>query len=700
MNDWQRVRELFDVAVELDQADQAAFIASQCGDDFSLQRELQSLLRADRGAETAAFRFDPVQAELTPGERCGPYEIIRKIGQGGMGSVWLAQQAEPQRKVALKIPRWRSSSAAALQRFQFESEALARLNHSAIAQIFAAGRLSGSESNSSFIAMEFVDGISLIEHARRADLSDRARVQLLVELTRGVEHAHQNGVIHRDMKPANVLVTSGGQPKILDFGVARAVSSGEAEPDGPTMTGECVGTLAYMSPEQVDGDIVDTRTDVYALGLIACELLSGSLPYEVSSSTSLLAVATRIRDCRPEQVLAGSVDDDLLTILLVALAKDPADRFASAKDFADDLQRWLDHQPIEARRQSKARIFRLFVRRNPWLAASMTTAVVTLLLGFSVSLWQWNRAERTAASNLRTTIDLATFVDALMTTDELRSLYRSRGEPAAQDAQRSDTMAYLAIRETWYRLCDQTLDLPQDAERELEVALEVAITRLGETHPKTIRIANLQGDLYMKHEAPAKTVALAERLLPFCQQQLTESHQDTLRMKNNLGHGLYELEDLPRAEAVLREVHQAFVTFHRRRDGGVLKPHDDEREAALRLAEVLCKSERYDEAYELLHGAYVAVGNANPDLPGNVLVGDILADQGKWSRALARYQRAHETALSRDTEPDLVGKIEHRIVSALVALGREAEATEILDRIARAATQQRLVELRKEVSED
>ena len=695
MNDWRRVRELFDLAVELDDVQRGAFIEAECGDNFVLQRELQSLLRADREAETTAFQLDDAQPVLTVGERYGPYSIVRKIGQGGMGSVWLADQSDPIRRVALKLPRWQSYSRVSLLRFQFEAAALARLNHQAVAQIFHAGKIHVRNKNLSYIAMEFVNGVSITQYSQNNKLNVNAKVRLLVELSRGMEHAHQGGVIHRDLKPSNVLVTRDGQPKVLDFGIARAASaSGSVEPSELTLTGELVGTLAYMSPEQVCGEAIDTRTDVYSIGLIACELLSGKLPYDIDSSTSIPEAADRIRNCRPERTLSNTVDADLLTVLLVALAKEPQDRFSSAKEFGDDLQRWLDHQPIEARRQSKARIFRLFVRRNPWLTASVVTAAIALLLGFCISLWQWNRAELRTSAHLQTIKDLTNSWDGLNNKEQKLALYRARAEITAQEVGQMDVGALLALRESLHRRCEEDLGLPDDAERELELGLEVGIERLGESHAKTIRMANLLGDLYMNHGKPGKNIAVAKRLLPHCRSDLPENHEDTLRMLTNLGAGLCGVGDFEGAEAALKEALLGFIAAHRSK--GVV-PHDDERMVALRLAEVMCRVGRYEEASQVLLAALEAVGVENCDIVSSTVMGNILASQRQWSEALSYYELALEKGRSRDHDIEKLLQIELRTVPVLVALKDENRAMEILSRDSRRSNEELLDQHRQGV---
>jgi eukaryotic-like serine/threonine-protein kinase len=213
----------------------------------------------------------------------GEYRILGLIGEGGMGAVYKAEQRHPRRIVALKVIRAGVATPQLLRRFEQETEALGRLRHPGIAPIFEAGTADAGYGPQPYFAMELIDGPSLTEYARARKLSTRERLELMAKVCDAVHHAHQRGIIHRDLKPGNILVDESGQPKILDFGVARVTDS-DNRATRETDMGQLIGTLAYMSPEQVLADPLelDTRSDVYALGVILYELLSGRLPYDVS----------------------------------------------------------------------------------------------------------------------------------------------------------------------------------------------------------------------------------------------------------------------------------------------------------------------------------------------------------------------------------------------------------------------------------
>ena len=281
----------------------------------------------------------------------GRYRIIRLLGAGGMGTVYEAEQDHPRRKVALKVLKYGLPSPDVLWRFEQEAEVLGRLQHPGIARIYEAGQAeTGRGVAQPYFAMELVHGVPLLEYAQAHHLNTRQRLELMVKVSEAVQHAHQLGVIHRDLKPANILVEESGQPKILDFGVAR-VADREAQATRQTEVGQIVGTLAYMSPEQVSGDplAVDTRSDVYALGVILYELLAGRLPYPISRQ--LPEAVQTIREEEPTSLSSvnRTFRGDIETIVGKALEKEKTRRYASAEELAADIQHYLKDEPITAR---------------------------------------------------------------------------------------------------------------------------------------------------------------------------------------------------------------------------------------------------------------------------------------------------------------------------------------------------------------
>ncbi len=323
---------------------------------------------------------------LAPGTQVGDYSIMGVLGQGGMGLVYSARQERPRRTVALKMMRASLFGSSALRRFEHEAEVLGMLQHPNIAQIYEAGAAEMGAGPQPFIAMELVDGPPINRHAREKQLAHRDIVALIATVCDAVHHAHQRGVIHRDIKPGNILVTRDGAPKVLDFGVSRAVGDDTIAVSMHTRTGQLIGTLAYMSPEQATGgsDEVDVRSDVFALGVVLFELLSGQLPFDVRTKP-IPEAARIIHDTEPRRLasLQPRFRGDLDVIVSRALEKDKARRYQSAADLADDLRRYLDGAPIAAKQDSLLYVLKKQVRRHK-LVSALIAVIAVVIVGFGV----------------------------------------------------------------------------------------------------------------------------------------------------------------------------------------------------------------------------------------------------------------------------------------------------------------------------
>lgn len=386
-----------------------------CGGDPALLAEVRGLLEAHAKAEgflDAAELIAPSlgffgrrggheDAELCAGTRVGVYTVERVLGVGGMGTVYLARQERPGRKVALKVIRRGYSSTSLLRRFEHEAEVLGRLHHPGIAQIYEAGAASMEPGRPAqpYIAMELVSGPSLSEHVERERLSTHERLELLAKICDAVHHAHQRGVIHRDLKPGNILVDERGQPKVLDFGVARASDADLRVTTMQTSVGQLIGTLPYMSPEQVlaDPSEVDLRSDVYALGVILFQLLAGKLPHDLGSR-SIPEAARIIREEAPSKLSSVSrvFRGDLDTIVSKALEKDKARRYQSAADLADDLRRYVGGMPIAAKQDSALYVFAKQVRRHRLAAVGIAAMLAGLVVFAAYAGAQARRFSRLA----------------------------------------------------------------------------------------------------------------------------------------------------------------------------------------------------------------------------------------------------------------------------------------------------------------
>jgi serine/threonine protein kinase len=372
-------------------------------------------------------------------ERIGDYRILRCIGRGGMGIVYEAEQSNPRRIVALKVVQ--ALSTQTRRRFERETAVLGCLQHPGIAQIYAAGIESTQSGEQPYFAMEYVRGQSLLHYIHERKLGVRERLELLVQVCDAVHYAHTNGVIHRDLKPGNILVNTFNQAKVLDFGVARLTNPDLHATTMQTGVGQLIGTVPYMSPEQAGGELsdLDVRSDVYALGVLAYEMLTGRLPYELPNSIPLALRV--IREEEPSRLTIASdgsaggsrlLRGDIETIIFKALEKDRTRRYASVSALCDDIQRVLNSEPIHARPPSSWYRLQKFAVRNRALVGGILAVLVTLLIGLGTTTW-WalraTQAEETASIAL---------------TSEQRALQEARSAQQQVQARLAESLAQSA----------------------------------------------------------------------------------------------------------------------------------------------------------------------------------------------------------------------------------------------------------------
>lgn len=421
---WSRVKAILDDALELRPDERAAFLDQACAGDESLRGEVESLARAaeeDWGffdADAAARRipmFDDAVPPSRVGERIGAYEVLAELGRGGMGVVLLARRADDefQKKVAIKLVRPGLASDVALQRFRSERQISAILDHPNIARLLDGGT---TERGEPYFVMEYVEGETLLEYCRHRSLSLEERLRLFREICAAVQYAHQSLVVHRDIKPGNILVTAEGAPKLLDFGIAKLLQA-ETGAEAPEQTATLLRVLTpeYASPEQVRGRPVTTASDVYSLGIVLYELLTGEKPYRVETTDpeELVRVVCERDPERPSTRAAG-LSGDIDAIVMKAIRKEPELRYASAEALSSDVERYLEGRPVLARKGSASYRAGKFIRRNRIAVAAAALVAMALAGGVFTTLRESRRAREAEARAERRFNDVRTLTNSFL----------------------------------------------------------------------------------------------------------------------------------------------------------------------------------------------------------------------------------------------------------------------------------------------
>jgi eukaryotic-like serine/threonine-protein kinase len=648
-------------------------------------------------SESTAAPGLTAEAETPLPSAIGHYHILRLLGEGGMGAVYEAEQDQPRRLVALKVIRAAWASPDLLRRFEQESQALGRLHHPGIGQIYEAGSAEAGFGAQPFFAMELIHGKPLVEYADEHKLNTRQRLELMIQVCDAVHHAHQRGIIHRDLKPGNILVEDSGQPKILDFGLARATDS-DAQATRQTDMGQLLGTLAYMSPEQVLADplALDTRTDVYALGVILYELLAGKMPYMLSKLLHEAVQTIQQTDPAPLSSINRTFRGDIETIVAKALEKDKTRRYASAAELAADIRRYLHDEPIVARPPSTTYQLQKFARRNKALVTGVAAVFLVLVVGIVASTWEAVQARR-AQKRAQQESAIAQAVNDFLQHDLLAqaSAYnQSKPDPnitvrtvldrAAQNIQgkfNNQPAVEAAIRDTIGKTYSD-MGLYPEAQGQLERALEVERHALGPENQETIETMNHLGDVAGRDGRPSEaeaifkqTLATANRLLgpdnadtldamhglanayfhqgKYAQAQplydqvlqsrrrvLGPENPDTLMAMNNLAADYSDEGKNAEAEALFSEVAKA----HSRALG---PDHPDTLLAVNNLADVYIAEGKYVEGEALLNrnieARRRALGPEHPDTMNSMIdLANAYLDQGKYAQAEPLFRRAYE----------------------------------------------------------
>jgi len=444
-------------------------------------------------------------------ERVGQFTIRRVIASGGMGTVYEAMQENPRRSVAVKVLKRIMADDSSIHRLEYEAQILARLRHPGIAQIYEAGSYTIDNETLPYFAMEYIPNArSVTEYARERNLSTKQRLDLFLQVCDAVHHGHQRGIVHRDLKPSNILVESHGRVRIIDFGIAHAADAESAQPDTESDFGKIIGSLSYMSPEQFEYDPrdIDTRADIYALGIVMYELLTGSLPYDVTGK-SINAAASIVRDVPPHSMrgLSTPVPDELEIIACKALQKDREQRYQSAYGIAQDIRRFLAGDAIVAKPPSLLYQMRVVARRNKLLTGTIAAALVLLVVGVAITTTLWlqvdaerQRAEGEAARAESARQFLAEIIsstapvgyfDQVSIADVL-----DRASPKVSEILSDEPLVEADIRKSlglgYFRLARYS-----QAEAHLVRALELYRQELGEEHDRTLEVLGDIAFLYL-----------------------------------------------------------------------------------------------------------------------------------------------------------------------------------------------------------
>jgi tetratricopeptide (TPR) repeat protein len=540
--------------------------------------------------------------DLPVPDRIGRYHCKRVIAIGGMGIVYEAVQEHPHRTVALKVMKAGIASRSVLRRFEYESQILARLRHPNIAQVYEAGTHDDGRGAVPYFAMEYIPNAKgLTEYVRDARLSTRQRLELFAKVCDAVHHGHQKGIIHRDLKPGNILVDSAAEPKIIDFGVARATDSDMAITTLQTDVGQLIGTLQYMSPEQCEADPhdLDLRSDVYALGVVLYELLCDQLPYDVSHA-AVYEAARVIREETPTKpsMLNRLLRGDLETIALKALEKDRNQRYQSSAEFAADLRHYLHDEPIVARRPSALYQFRKFARRNKLLVGGTVALIVVLAAGGAVSTFlaigQARQAQLARQVNdfLREdvlgSIDLGRTPFSELTVETILNEATENIEGRFEEEPLVEAEIRTTLGQSYSRIGRY-----QESRAHYERAYELRRTELGEEAAKTLRSKRTLGHAYHRVGESAEARAMLSETLEQARRLLGPADPETLSTMNTLGWVLNKTGDYDQAERLLSECLE-----ERRR---VLGPEKPNTVSTIRnLAWVYIQQGRYDDAEPLM----------------------------------------------------------------------------------------------------
>jgi non-specific serine/threonine protein kinase/serine/threonine-protein kinase len=601
---WRKLTDIFHDVLQQDPHHRSAWLDRACASDLALREQLERLLdahgRAPHVVGTAAFEHTvrqlTAEAELPAlGQNLGPYRVIAEIGRGGMGTVYLAERADDQyeKRVAIKLVKRGMDTDAVLAQFRQERQILASLEHPNIARLLDAGT---AEDGVPYFVMELIDGRPITDYCEEQALSTTDRLVLFRKVCAAVAYAHQHLVVHRDLKPAHILVTVDGSPKLLDFGIAKIMETSEATETRSIVAALRLMTPEYASPEQLQGLPATTLSDVYSLGVVLYELLAGRSPYRFAtrSSGDLRQAIIAADPERPSDALQGKPDGDrrrlrgdLDTIVLKAMHKEPVRRYQSVERFAEDLERHVAGLPVRARRDTLAYRAAKFVRRRAGLVAAAAIVCVALVAGVAATLWQADRAREAQARAERRFNDVRSLARSVV-FDYHEAIKDLPGATPVRARLVRDALAYLD------RLASESDDDPS-LQRELASAYE----HVGDVQGGSM--GSSLGDTSGAITSYRNAIRLREASLLGRDGSFDETRELALTV-NKLGLLAWETGDMDGALGHMRR--------------------------AISLLEMLART-----------------NPANPDLRRQLSrshdhVGMILQEQGKTTEALGRYRAA------------------------------------------------------------